>query len=91
MGQIGCLDLQIAKDGEDFGHGHLTPDFEDVEETWDVLLDVQLHTQGLKGHIFDPPHVIHVDVGGALEFGDALKEGVHVVDVVVEDLLSGVL
>ena len=91
MGQVRCLDLQVAEDGEDFGHGHLATHFQNVEETRDVLLDIKLHAKWLKSHVFDPPHVQHVDISGSLELGDALQESVHIVDVVVKDLLGRIL
>ena len=91
MGQVGSLNLQIAKDSKDLGHGHLAAHFENVKETRDVLLNVKLHSQRLECHVLDPPHVGHPTVSTHLKFGNALKEVVHIVYIIVKNLLGRVL
>ena len=89
--QVCRLDLKIAKDCKHLGHGQLFAHLEDIEETGDVLLDVQLHLQRLEGHILDAPQVRDLAVGAHLELGDVGHEHVDVVHVVVKDLLGRVL
>lgn len=94
MRQVCRLDLQVAEDGQNLGHGHLTAHFQNVEQTWDVLLDVQLHAERLECHVFDPPHVRNAilrTVCAHLELRDALKEVVDVSHIVIEYLLGWIL
>ena len=91
MCQVRGLDLQVAKDGQYLCHGHLSAHFENIEEARDVLLNIKLDAKRLESHVLDPPHVHIFDVSGHFELCDALKESVHIVHVVVEDLLGRVL
>ena len=91
MGQVRRLNLQIAKHGQDLGHGDIFADFENVEKTRYVFLYIELHPQRLECHILNAPQISHLTIGVHLELGDALEESVNVVHIGVEHLLSGVL
>lgn len=89
--QIDRLNVQVGEHGKNLGDGQAFVDSQDVEEARNVLLDVQLDFQRLKGHVFDAPHVRDLAVGNLFELADLLQEIVHIFHVVIEDLLSRIL
>lgn len=88
MSQISCLNLEIAEDCKYFGQGHCFTDSQDIENTWNVLLDIKLNAQRLECYVFDSPQVSHLTVGVAFKFGHTLQEAVYICDIVIENLLS---
>lgn len=91
MRQVGCLDIKVGEHCQNFGDLDSASHLQDVEQSWNVLLDIQLDVEGLIRHVFDPPNVLHVTVRVVLELCQLLDEVVDVCNVVVEDLLSWVL
>ncbi len=91
MSQIWRLNLQVAKDGQNLGHGYIFADFENVKKTRNVFLDIKLDSQRLESHILDSPQISHLAIRVHFKLGDALQETIHVVHVGVKDLLSGIL
>jgi hypothetical protein len=76
--QILGLNLKIAKDGKNLTDRDTRVWLEQVKQTWDVFLHIQLHFEWLESSFLELPDVIQLSVGDLLEFLDL---GQEVIDV----------
>ena len=91
MGQVHSLDFQVSEHCQDFCDWHLFADFEDIKETRNILLDVQLDSQRLVSHVLDTPEISDLTVSLLLKLSNVLQVVVYVAHIVVKDLLGRVL
>lgn len=90
MLEVEGFDLEVAEDRDDFGYGDLGLGLEEVEETRDIFLEVQLYFERLEGWAYLLPHVVQTLIGNLFKLVDFVEELVHVQQALLEYRVLGI-
>ena len=78
MLQVVRLDLKVAEDGHDLTYLDLWIELNQIEQTWNVLLKIQLNLDGMKTGTVLLPNVQQIGISYLLKLINFLVECVHV-------------
>ena len=84
MLQVVRFYLQEAENWHDFADGNSWLWLEEIEESWNILLHVQLNFNMIKTWPAKLPHVLQALAGDPFKLVDLDEELVHVFDPLVE-------
>ena len=87
MLKIVGLDLEEAEDRHNLTDGYTWCWSEEIEQTWDVLLEIELYLNVLESGAGDLPDILETLTCDLLEIVDLAEETLHVVNTICEHFI----